>query len=185
MNTILYIDIDDSNEEKDHILAYNNEKGGIFIWAKNMEDAMQKFKELQPDMIEAVKKWKPEPPKEEQKQESNEERLQRIDAFYNQSKITKIIGRSSFYSYITPGGEAYEEYKDILNAYSNKKDCEFYELFIAFFALGFIWGKRKERQRRKEKLVKNMDAIQYYHYCKAHGLPLDYIADLMENKERK
>lgn len=167
MNTVLYIDTDDSNEKKDDILAFNNEKAGA-------------FEELQPDMIEAVKNWKPEPPKEEQKQESDEERLQRIDAFYNQSKITKIIGCSSFYSYITPGGEAYEEYKDILNAYSNKKGGEFYDWFIAFFALGFIWGKRKERQKRREKLINSMDAVQYYHYCKDHGLSLDYIAKLRE-----
>ena len=176
MNTVLYIDIDDSNEEREDILAYNNEKAGAFIRAKSMEAAIQRYEELQPDMIEAVKNWKPEPPKEEQKQESDEERLQRIDAFYNQSKITKIIGRSSFYSYITPGGEAYEEYKDILNAYSNKKGCEIYDLFIAFFTLGFIWGKRKERQKRRKKLINSMDAVQYYHYCKDHGLPLDYIA---------
>ena len=37
---------------------------------------------------------------------------------------------------------------------SNKKDAEFREIYISLFALGFLWGKKKERQRKKQKAVR-------------------------------
>lgn len=81
--------------------------------------------------------------------EEIKEAMQEIDRFYNQNKAMKMIGRSSLYNYVIPGGEAHEDFEDVLNAYMNKKGVEFNEILIAFFTLGFIWGQRKERQRRR------------------------------------
>lgn len=93
-----------------------------------------------------------------------------IDGFYNQNKTMRMIGNSALYTYVVPGGEAHEDFENILCAYIMKKrNVYFKEMLSAFFALGFIWGQRKERQRRKRETINNMDAIQYYHYCKDHA----------------
>lgn len=49
----------------------------------------------------------------------------------------------------------------------------------------------KSNKHRKEPImdtklntIKNMDAVEYYNYCKDHGLSLDYIAELMEDEKK-
>ena len=154
MNTVLFIDTNKNNEERQDIKACSNNSIMVSIWTKTTEDAIQRFTELQPDIIKAAEDWKPEPPKEEPKpEEKSEEEIQEaikeIDHFYNQNKAMKMIGKSTLWTYVAPGGEAHEDFEDVLNACMNSKGVDFREMFIVLFALGFIWGQRKERQRRR------------------------------------
>lgn len=83
--------------------------------------------------------------------EEIKEAMQEIDRFYNQNKTMKMIGKTSLYSYVVPGGAAHEDFVNVISAYSNKKNADFREIYISLFALGFLWGQKKERQRQREK----------------------------------
>lgn len=86
--------------------------------------------------------------------EEIKESMQEIKRFFDQNKTMKMIGKTSLYSYVIPGGEASEDFENVISAYSNKKNADFREIYISLFALGFLWGQKKERQRKKQKAVR-------------------------------
>ena len=98
------------------------------------------------------------------------------------------------YGRITAGRDAIY-CSDLNSIRDNSKDL--FEFIHNAMMYGFVVGYRRAKNERKKKKkakpkaltsnnkkiiqkLRNMDAIEYYHYCKDRNLSLNYYADLME-----
>ena len=70
---------------------------------------------------------------------------------YDTNKTMKMIGNSRPLAIVGNGQIAEDDFKNLMSAYSDVKAYpNLYEVGIDAFMLGYIYGKRAERARRKK-----------------------------------
>lgn len=68
---------------------------------------------------------------------------------YEINKTMEMLGHQYVFSLISKDGVAHEDFHNILDAYEKKGNHSLYEVGVDAFMLGYIYGKRAERARRR------------------------------------
>ena len=70
---------------------------------------------------------------------------------YKENETMRIIGRHTVADeYLSVGGIAAEDFCNVLNAHKANWNGSLFEIGMDAFTLGYIYGKRAERARRKQ-----------------------------------
>lgn len=69
---------------------------------------------------------------------------------YNANETMKMLGKQYPLGLLGKGGIAAEDFGNVLDAHEKKGMYSLFDLGMDAFMLGFIYGKRAERQKRKE-----------------------------------
>lgn len=70
---------------------------------------------------------------------------------YNENETMRILGRNTVaHEYLSTGGIAEEDFYNLLNAHKANWNGSLFEIGMNAFTLGYIYGKRAERARRKQ-----------------------------------
>ena len=78
-----------------------------------------------------------------------------MKTIYDYNSTMKILGYSEVAGIIAPGGVASDSFRDVCSAHRAAKKNNIFDNGFDFFALGYIYGKRAERAKRKEKGAAN------------------------------
>lgn len=71
-----------------------------------------------------------------------------MTTIYDYNDTMKIIGNSTVSGIIGGGGVACNNFLDVCEAHTAKKENDLYSIGIDFFALGYIYGKKAERAEK-------------------------------------
>lgn len=71
---------------------------------------------------------------------------------YDANSTMRMLGYQYPIELLGKGGIAYKDFNNVLDAHRKNKTCSFFEVWLDVFMLGYIYGKRAERSRRKQKL---------------------------------
>ncbi len=69
---------------------------------------------------------------------------------YDENKTMRLLGHQFIYKLITGDNPGYNEFMEVLEAH-RKHSSDFLSVAIDIFSLGFIWGIRNERAKRRRK----------------------------------
>lgn len=69
---------------------------------------------------------------------------------YDANKTMKMLG-CNIYAPIFRNGVAADDFNDVLNAHVNEGSMHYFDIAMDAFMLGYIYGKRAERARRKKQ----------------------------------
>lgn len=73
-----------------------------------------------------------------------------MKTIYDYNETMKIIGRQMLSEYVCKDGIASTDFDEVLSA--ERANCRpLFGIALDFFALGFIYGKRAERARKKNR----------------------------------
>ena len=73
-----------------------------------------------------------------------------MKSIYEKNKTMKMIGESTIYNLIFSDGEPHDDFWNVLKAHAEDKTNDIFHICTDIFALGYIYGKRAERAKRKK-----------------------------------
>lgn len=69
---------------------------------------------------------------------------------YDANETMKMLGKQYPCKLLCEGGIAAEDFENMLDAYRKEETYTRFEIAMNAFMLGYIYGKRAERERRKK-----------------------------------
>lgn len=69
---------------------------------------------------------------------------------YDANKTMKLLGQQFYYQIIKD--ERKDAFNDMMNAHRSEGHIHYFDLAMDAFMLGYIYGKRADRARRKQRL---------------------------------
>ena len=68
---------------------------------------------------------------------------------YNTNSTMQMLGKQYVIPLIGEGGIAADDFRNVLDAHRSNKTNDYFNIGVDFFMLGYIYGKRAERSRKK------------------------------------
>lgn len=68
---------------------------------------------------------------------------------YKMNKTMELLGNQKVLSLISNDGVAAEDFKNLIDAHRKNKTNSIFDIGLDAFMLGYIYGKRVERNRKK------------------------------------
>ena len=70
---------------------------------------------------------------------------------YKMSETMKLLGNQCYLEILKDGSPELEAYNDMMNARGEDSNTHYVDVTLDAFVLGYIYGKRAERARRRAK----------------------------------
>lgn len=68
---------------------------------------------------------------------------------YEMNKTMKLLGEQCYFEILKDSSPEREAYNDMMNAYRENGNTHYADVAMDAFVLGYIYGKRAERARRR------------------------------------
>lgn len=69
---------------------------------------------------------------------------------YRANETMKLLGKQCLYPLVTGNGIAKIDFDNVIKAHKEQPRCTMLDIGVDMFALGYIYGKRAERARRRK-----------------------------------